>query len=334
MKKKGWIIGIVVIIFVGFAIIGLDNSSNTGTNANDSDDKTTIGKQDTESVEQIKETQTEETQTEETQAESEVDIPKIETITDARNYIDLCLGNTLPEYNELIRYTDKYTKTDYALNVKVSQVLENNTLIGRDDSDGSGDYFGNQFVIIDMRALDNTKIIKDDIITIYGKYAGLKEMTRALTDTTEDIPTFNMYLCNIAGLSIKATADNADYVQYENFLFGMDSEDATYTVYDIDNDGVKELIIVDGAIFTNIYIYTLGLDDVIYIGGFEGGTELYASPSGEGLFAVYNWKLEHSIDQITIENDELNVINVAEGDFTENDLLKQVNISDWSLLQE
>lgn len=302
------------------------------SDANESDGTTLISSQDTEPVEQTKETQTRETQT-----ENKVSFPKIDTISDARNYIDVCLGNILPEYNDLIRYEEKYIEIDYGLNVKVTQVLEEgNALIVRDDSDGSGNYFGNEFVIIDMRVLDNTKIIKDDIISIYGQYVGIKEMTRALTDTTEAIPTFNMYLCDINGLTIKATPDIADYSQYENFFMGEDSDETTYTIYDMDNDGVKELIIVDEmdwSCWGNISIYTLGLYDIIFLGSFEGGTELYASPSDGSLYAVYNWKEEYSIDQVMIENDQLNVVNVAEGDFTESDLLKQVNISDWSLLQ-
>lgn len=81
-----------------------------------------------------------------------------------------------------------------------------------DDSDGNGFYMDNEYYITDRRSLDKTKIIEDDIITIYGEYAGLIGLTRAINDTTDYVPSFYMYLCDIENVN-----SSEDYGNDENY---------------------------------------------------------------------------------------------------------------------
>lgn len=71
--------------------------------------------------------------------------------------------------------------------------------------------------IMDERTLDTTKIIGDDIITVYGKYAGLVKITRAIGNTTEEIPGFYMYLCDIENVNSEGDEDAWDGEAYGDY---------------------------------------------------------------------------------------------------------------------
>lgn len=315
--KKGWITGAVVVALS--TILVACGSGDLSDNKNEIRVKNSERKEKSEQ------------QAEEQEIKNEDSIPEIKTVADAREYMDKCLVNYF-EYSELIRYEEEHIGKDYALDIKVSQIMEDGTLRGYDDSDGSGLYGGNEYMVVDKRVLDNTKIIENDTITVYGRYLGLEEIVRAIDSTTDAVPTFEMYLCDIGGVSVKATAEMADYSQYEEMLCQYPSEDCVYTLYDMDNDGVKELIITDETNWMTD-IYTM---DVGGIRGFESlacSMYLYASPDGNGLYTEYASMGEVIVQKVTVEKDELLVTENAEGDYTEADLLKQLPTSDFSLLQ-
>ena len=49
----------------------------------------------------------------------------------------------------------------------------------------------------DCRIDDSTRLLEDDILTIYGEFAGLQTVTRALTGTKEDVPAIKAYYIDI-----------------------------------------------------------------------------------------------------------------------------------------
>jgi len=139
---------------------------------------------------------------------------KVITEDEALEYMDKCLENSF-KYSNLVRYEDEYKGENYTFQAKVSQVMENGDLRVYDDSEGTGFYMDNEYYIVDRRNLDTTKIIVDDIITIYGEYAGLVGLTRAINDSTEYVPGFYMYLCDIE--DINPDEDDIYNEGYENY---------------------------------------------------------------------------------------------------------------------
>lgn len=136
---------------------------------------------------------------------------KIMTEDESWEYMNACLENSF-EYSNLIRYEEEYIGENYMFQAQVSQVMEDGELRVYDDSDGNGFYMDNEYYITDRRSLDKTKIIEDDIITIYGEYAGLIGLTRAINDTTDYVPSFYMYLCDIENIN-----SSEDYGNDENY---------------------------------------------------------------------------------------------------------------------
>lgn len=106
-------------------------------------------------------------------------------------------------YKTLARYPDENTGKHITLTVKITQILQgglfDNTVYYRvyTDNDGYGLYFDDEYVMYDSRLDDNTKLLVDDIITVYGEFVGTESMVRALTGTAEDIPAFKAYYIDI-----------------------------------------------------------------------------------------------------------------------------------------
>ena len=78
------------------------------------------------------------------------------------------------DYKELCRYPEKYEGTKIVVKVKVSQIIDAN--------------FSGSEKAWRTYTDDAVKILEDDIITVYGEFTGLEEITRALTSTTDELP--------------------------------------------------------------------------------------------------------------------------------------------------
>lgn len=50
-------------------------------------------------------------------------------------------------------------------------------------------WLGNEYLVEHSEAYKESNIITDDIVTIYGEFNGVTEVTRALTKTKESIPS-------------------------------------------------------------------------------------------------------------------------------------------------
>lgn len=91
------------------------------------------------------------------------------------------------DYNELLRYPDQYKDTNIKIYLRVAQTLRNSQYRCYDETD-DWYFLGNEYVITDKRVDDDTKILVDDILLVYGTFTGLDEQSRALTGVSEEFP--------------------------------------------------------------------------------------------------------------------------------------------------
>lgn len=106
------------------------------------------------------------------------------------------------DYKKLARYPDKYKGKKITVKVKVSQIMDgglfDDTTYYRCYTKGKYDtWFENEYIIIDERGENATKILQDDILTVYGTYTGTKEIERAITSTNDNVPAISMKYCKI-----------------------------------------------------------------------------------------------------------------------------------------
>jgi cell division septum initiation protein DivIVA len=127
--------------------------------------------------------------------ESTVSMPEIDVST----YKAQCkVIGTDVEYKDLLRHPEKYIGSYVTMTVQVKQSTEtsfwSDEVAYRCNSDESGYdfYMDDEYYVADNRAENSEKILKDDIIKVYGEFTGVETVTRALTGTKEDIPQISM----------------------------------------------------------------------------------------------------------------------------------------------
>lgn len=102
------------------------------------------------------------------------------------------------EYKDLLRHPEKYIGSYVTMTVQVKQSIEtsfwSDEVAYRCNSDESGYdfYMDDEYYVADNRAQNSEKILKDDIIKVYGEFTGVETVTRALTGAKEDIPQISM----------------------------------------------------------------------------------------------------------------------------------------------
>lgn len=234
----------------------------------------------------------------------------------AKAYMNQCTWDF--SWDSLMRYEEDYAGQDIAFTGMVSQILDDDTLVVFDDADGDGVYADGQYYVLDERGFDTTRILEEDEIAIFGRYAGSTKVTRAVGNTETSLPEIHMYVCDFAGVELKAdeeTVKNMDYSPYKDIL--IDIEGGSYTLYDIDGDGIKELITSNGtnpANFSNT-VYTMDIyGQASMIGEFYGAVSLYETEDGTGLYAVNECIGYEAADLITKSDMQLNVINLTSGE--------------------
>lgn len=124
------------------------------------------------------------------------------------------------------------------------------------------------------------------------------------------------------------------YISYDEYC--------EYTLYDLDGDGIKELITSQGtcdADWSNT-VYTIEDGYVSMIGEFYGSVMLYVAEDGNGLYAVSGNMGYQYIDQIIKNGSQLQVDTIMNGDIGEADYYSNdkpvnfINITDDSLLRQ
>lgn len=123
------------------------------------------------------------------------------------------------DYKEFMRYPEKHMGDKVKLECKVVQnVMDTNGNIAfyhgqtRDDN---GYWYGNEFVIFDDRS-DHTRILEDDIITVYGKFTGMETVQRVLGQGyNSELPAIEMLYVDIASEEEQRQSDiEARALQY------------------------------------------------------------------------------------------------------------------------
>lgn len=142
----------------------------------------------------------------------------------------------------------------------------------------------------------------------------------------------------------------ADYTLYQPLLQQTaqtysDSSSCGYTLYDLDGDGTKELLLLEGTCEADLQwkVFTLIDDESAYVGSFSGfHSALYAGESGcvynvSGHMGVYSvWEIKvrgGAVIETFIYEEEIDseTASVTEDRFTQN-LLDIVEIDDYRLL--
>lgn len=93
-------------------------------------------------------------------------------------------------------------------------------------------------------------------------------------------------------------------------------KNGNYALYDIDQDGTKELIISFGesdADWTN-YVYTLENGMPQSIGNFSNPVLLYTADDNNGIYCVYGHMGYQKVDRITKQDNQILIETVMEGD--------------------
>lgn len=107
------------------------------------------------------------------------------------------------DYKDLCRYPDKYSHQRIKVKVKIQQVMDSSLFSSEKayrmmtDNDGYGLYLDDEYYVIDERESGSVKLLEDDIVMIYGKFGGMKKVTRALTWTTDEVPSIEMKYAEI-----------------------------------------------------------------------------------------------------------------------------------------
>lgn len=141
--------------------------------------------------------------------------------------------------------------------------------------------------------------------------------------------------------------DETDYMKtYSTFVIetdGMYPESSTYLLYDINNDGRKDLLISYGtcnADYQNI-IYTIDENgSVSSTQPFYGVYSFYEAEDGNGLYEVYGYMGYEEVKQLTLDGSQaeeelLWSRDVGEGEYYSNDNpVEYAECSDLSLLDE
>ena len=189
--KKHTCSKIAIGIFVVYMIIGVAIGGK-GTNSNEITSATIESTEEfTEETSQIA-SQTEESSIEEetleatTEEETSEPIPEISK----EDYIALCEE---VDYKTLARNPDEHIGDNVYMTVKIEQILQggwfdDNQYYRVYTGDEYGLYYNDEYFMYDFRVDDNMKLLQDDIIKVYGEFAGMEEVKRALSGTKEEVP--------------------------------------------------------------------------------------------------------------------------------------------------
>lgn len=120
------------------------------------------------------------------------------------------------DYKELCRYPEKYTGEHISVKVKVEQILDagfftlDKAWRAYTDESGYGWYADDEYYMIDKRGSGAVKVLEDDVVRVYGEFAGLEKITRALTGQNDELPKLNVKYADLL--------DDAPEKTYEEIL--------------------------------------------------------------------------------------------------------------------
>lgn len=188
--KRGWFIALIVLIIL-YAIGSSDSSSNTASSTSTSASSTKA---------EVSSSSSSVTVSSSVESDSSTsEIPSTPTLSEDE-YRAEC---ETVKYKDLCRYPDQYAGKKITITGKVQQIMDANWLSSdkawrvQTDNDGYGYYLDDEYYAIDKRPSDAIKVLQDDIVVIYGEFTGMTNVTRALTNTTDEIPCIDVVYVDI-----------------------------------------------------------------------------------------------------------------------------------------
>lgn len=188
--KRGWFIALIVLIIL-YAIGSSDSSSNTASSTSTSASSTKA---------EVSSSSSSVTVSSSVESDSSTsEIPSTPTLSEDE-YRAEC---EIVKYKDLCRYPDQYAGKKITITGKVQQIMDANWLSSdkawrvQTDNDGYGYYLDDEYYAIDKRPSDAIKVLQDDIVVIYGEFTGMTNVTRALTNTTDEIPCIDVAYVDI-----------------------------------------------------------------------------------------------------------------------------------------
>lgn len=188
--KRGWFIALIVLIIL-YAIGSSDSSSNTASSTSTSASSTKAEVSNSSSSVTVSSSVESDSSTSE--------IPSTPTLSEDEYRAECETVN----YKDLCRYPDQYAGKKITITGKVQQIMDANWLSSdkawrvQTDNDGYGYYLDDEYYAIDKRLSDAIKVLQDDIVVIYGEFTGMTNVTRALTNTTDEIPCIDVAYVDI-----------------------------------------------------------------------------------------------------------------------------------------
>ena len=166
------------------------------------------------------------------------------------------------DYKDLARFPDDYKGKKIKLIVHVEQIVSGGLF---DNSSyyrayTKGDYSlwsGDEYFLYDKRKDDTTKILQDDYLIVYGEYNGTVEVKRALTGTTDEIPSVNVFYAEFvdessANETAAQTASGNEEIFADNTIdVEFDDVKIVYDGYEISKDYEGNKVIIVYFNFTN-----------------------------------------------------------------------------------
>lgn len=188
--KRGWFIALIVLIIL-YAIGSSDSSSNTASSTSTSASSTKAEVNNSSSSVTVSSSVESDSSTSEISSTPTLSEDEYRAECETVKYKDLC------------RYPDQYAGKKITITGKVQQIMDANWLSNdkawrvQTDNDGYGYYLDDEYYAIDKRPSDAIKVLQDDIVVIYGEFTGMTNVTRALTNTTDEIPCIDVAYVDI-----------------------------------------------------------------------------------------------------------------------------------------
>lgn len=106
-----------------------------------------------------------------------------------------------------------------------------------------------------------------------------------------------------------------DYYQETLNSYSNSGQDSLYALYDLDSDGIEELIVSTGTCEADWRndIYTIENDMVKSMGSFENTATLYKANDGNGIYAIYQHMDVEVVRQITKDGRQLGITVLSDG---------------------
>lgn len=153
---------------------------------------------------------------------------------------------------------------------------------------------------------------------------------------------YNIWMSGDGYTNVVLNADGScSYYDYYNiygnilddFVFNY-GEYTEYTIFDLDSDGIKELIVSYGdssADWAND-VYSYSESGALYCGTFYLPVSFYASDDGNGMYTVYEHMDTQIIMKIELKGTKITEVEISDNNFPSDNYIPVLNATDYSLL--